>query len=136
MLYRLQADHSLRPPEGPGALVYLVSSVERVRELALPFVFSDGHGLQAITRWFDDPVRLDHLDWRAIGATYWRSAEDPDLTRRKQAEFLVHRFLPWEALLGIACYDATVTKDVERRLAEAGASTPVVKARAGWYYDV
>jgi hypothetical protein len=136
MLYRLQADHSLRPLEGPGALVYLVCSIERIRELDLPFVFSDGHGLQAITRWYDDLERLDALDWKAIHTTDWRSTEDPDLTRRKQAEFLVHRFLPWDALLGIACYDAVVASDVERRLAEMPERTTAVRVRPDWYYDV
>lgn len=94
------------------------------------------HGLQAITRWYDDLERLDALDWKAIHTTYWRSTEDPDLTRRKQAEFLVHRFLPWDALLGIACYDAVVASDVERRLAEMPERTTAVRVRPDWYYDV
>lgn len=75
MLYRIQADPSLRPGEGVGAIVYLVSSVERIEELALSWVFSDGHGLQAISRWYDDPERLDVLDWDAVEAGFWRPEE-------------------------------------------------------------
>jgi hypothetical protein len=113
-----------------------VSSVERIRELGLAFVFSDGHGLQAITRWYDDPEHLDALDWEAIDATYWRTEEDPDLTRRKQAEFLVHRFLPWHALLGIGCLDATVGSDVKRRLAGIPEAAIPVRVRSDWYYHL
>jgi hypothetical protein len=77
MLYRIEADPSLCPPEGAGSIIYLVSSVDRIAELGLSYVFSDGHGLQAITKWYEDPERLDTLDWVAITASFWRPADDP-----------------------------------------------------------
>lgn len=134
MLYRIEVDASLRPPEGLGAIVYLVSSVERVQELGLPWVFSDGHGLQAISRWYDDPDRLEVVDWEAIAAGFWRPPEDPDLARRKQAEVLIHRTVPLEALLGIACLDTTAKAAVTRRLAGGPARGLPVVARPDWYY--
>lgn len=136
MLYRIQADPALRPPEGVGAIVYLVSSVERIDELGLRWVFSDGHGLQSISRWQDDPKLLDGLDWKAIKARYWRSKDDPDLARRKQAELLVHLRMPVTALLGVACLDATAKAEAARRLGGHHATRLPIEVRPGWYYDV
>jgi hypothetical protein len=133
MLYRIQHDAALRPVGGPDDLVYLVSSVERVLELGLRFVFSDGHGLQELTNWYDDVAALGGLDWDAIDQSYWRSESDPDLARRKQAEFLVHRFLPLGGLLGIACRSEAVVGLVRSRLGAPHASLSVT-AKPDWYY--
>jgi hypothetical protein len=115
--------------------VYLVSSVEKLRELRLRFVFSDGHGLSAITRWYDDPEDLDRLDWEQILSRFWfDTEEDPDRCRRKQAELLVYGAVPWQALLGIAVLDEVVRVDVEARLRGAVETMPYVRVRPGWYY--
>lgn len=135
MLYRIEADTRLCPPEGVRSIVYLVSSVERVEELGLSYVFSDGHGLQAISRWHADSERLDDLDWEAIRAKQWRSEDDPDLARRKQAEFLVHRGLPVEGLLGIACLDAGAKAEAEQRLGDHPRTLPIA-VRPTWYYQL
>jgi hypothetical protein len=136
MLYRIEADPSLCPPEGAGSIIYLVSSVDRIAELGLSYVFSDGHGLQAITKWYEDPERLDTLDWVAITASFWRPADDPDFARRKQAELLVHHSLPLGALLGFACRDRTAKAEVTRRLAGYPAAGLPVRVRPHWYYDL
>jgi hypothetical protein len=79
-------------------LVYLVSSVERVQELGLNFVFSDGHPTVAFTRFYDDVTRLDRVDWHVMNLQYWDDADAVDGSRRRQAEFLVHGSLPWSAV--------------------------------------
>jgi ssDNA thymidine ADP-ribosyltransferase, DarT len=130
MLYRLART------EGQGRVVYLVSSVERLQELKLRFVYSDGHGLPAITRWFDDPAHLDGLDWETILSRFWfDTEEDPDRCRRKQAELLVHRFVPWEALLGIAAISEEMLEEVRARLGETLGQMPYLRVRPDWYYE-
>lgn len=120
---------------GQRPIVYLVSSVERLQELGLQFVFSDGHGLAEITRWYDEPDQLDHLDWTAIQARFWLDTEeDPDRCRRKQAELLIHRFVPWEALVGIAVLDQEMARELETRLESVVAEIPYLNARPDWYY--
>jgi hypothetical protein len=136
MLYQL---HTGRVPgynEGQSPLIYLVSTAQRVQQQQLPFVFSDGHGIAAFTSWFADLRDLDKVDWTAVNATYWRdTADDMDRQRRKQAEFLVHRFCPWSALLGIAVYNEQSQAAVEAVLQQFPA-TPgfAVKVRRDWYY--
>lgn len=115
-------------------LVYLVSTVEAVRAAALPFVLTDGHGTMALTDFFAAPDRLDMIDWPLMRATYWRdTAKDGDRKRRRQAELLVHRRMPWRLV------DTIVVKTeraaaVGRRLARA-VHVPDVRVEPKWYFE-
>ena len=134
MLYRI-AKGTVRCEGGQRSVVYLVSSVEKLNELGLRFVFSDGHGLSAITRWYEDPEALDRLDWEQIQSRFWfDTEEDPDRCRRKQAELLVHGAVPWPALLGVAVLDEEMQAEVEARLRGEVETMPYVKVRPDWYY--
>lgn len=135
MLYRIWRNEVPDYDEGQRPVVYLVSTVETLEEHGLRFVFTDGHSLAAITQWHADPARLDTLRWDDIYADFWFDAEDDnDRCRRKQAELLVHRFVPWAALLGIAVIDDEMRAEVGRRLAAAGAPVPRLRVRRDWYY--
>lgn len=134
MLYRISRG-TVTYEGGQRPIVYLVSSVERLQELGLRFIFSDGHSLSAISRWYDDPADLSHLDWETVQASFWFDTEDdPDRCRRKQAELLVYEFVPWEALLGIAVLDEEMRKVVEALLREELGTLPYINVREDWYY--
>jgi hypothetical protein len=49
--------------EGQAPLIYLTTTVQRVRDAGSRFVFSDGHGLARFTSWYDDLAQLDKVDW-------------------------------------------------------------------------
>lgn len=123
--------------EGQDPLIYLVSSIERVQAAGRPWVFSDGHGLAALTNWYDDLDHLDEVDWSLVGERYWAdNPDDNDRKRRKQAEFLVWEHLPWAAIAGIAVRNEKTKTVVESSLATypfAGATQVVV--RPAWYYS-
>lgn len=122
--------------EGQRPIIYLVSSIARVNASGRPWIFSDGHGLAALTNWYSDPSHLDEVDWDLVGERYWKdTAEDNDRKRRKQAEFLVWEHLPWSALAGIAVLSDAMKNKVESTLAEypIAASTRVLVKR-DWYY--
>ncbi|HHH26919.1 MAG TPA: DUF4433 domain-containing protein [Polyangiaceae bacterium] len=52
------------------------------------------------------------MDWQAIDGRKFSNA-DRDIKRRKQAEFMVHRALPWSLVRGIAVCDAAVQQRVD-----------------------
>lgn len=134
MLYRIWKG-AVSYEGGQRPVVYLVSSVERLQELSLRFVFSDGHSLSALTSWYDDPAALDDLDWETIQTNSWADTEeDPDRCRRKQAELLVYEFVPWAALLGIAVMDEEIQRQVEDRLRGELPTLPYINIREDWYY--
>jgi len=136
MLLKLHTGQVAGYNEGQAPIIYLVSSIARVNAEGRPWVFSDGHGLAALTSWYEDTDDLDEVDWDLVGARYWADQpEDNDRQRRKQAEFLVWKHLPWSAIAGIAVLNDAVKAKVESILTAfpiAGATRVAVKR--GWYY--
>ncbi len=96
-------------------VIHLVLTVEQVQEAGLGFAFTDGHAIVLLTEFFDDFNDLDQVDWSLMRARYWNDTqEDGDRKRRRQAEFLVHRFVTW----GLISEIAVKTKIVERTVTE------------------
>lgn len=122
--------------EGQEPIIYLVSSIRRVNATGRPWVFSDGHGLAALTSWYDAPEMLTEVDWDLVGQRYWADKpEDNDRKRRKQAEFLVWEHLPWSAIGGIAVLNAAGKAKVEAVLATYPLAGNVrVLVKRDWYY--
>lgn len=136
MLYQLKTGWVRGYDEGQEPIIYLVSSVQAVIEANTRFVFSDGHGIAAFSSWYDDLAQLCEVDWNMVGQRYWsENSLDNDRMRRKQAEFLVYRFLPWKTLLGIAVLNDKIKSEVEGVLdrfpKEFRKNVKVIRA---WYY--
>ena len=120
---------------GQRGVIYLVSSCESVREAGLGFVFTDGHAVKRLTCQFDDLDKLSEIDWPLMQATYWNDTDqDGDRKRRRQAEFLVLQFFPWELIETIGVYDAQQADIVRNLLKSKDCHRPSVKVRPGWYY--
>jgi hypothetical protein len=118
--------------EGQRPVIYLRSSVEAVNATGRGWVFTEGHADMAFTDFFDDLKDLDKIDWPLMAATYWNDTdEDPDRKRRRQAEFLVHEFFPWELVSYIGVYDLSVAKIVGE-IIKGG--SPEIGIQRGWYY--
>jgi hypothetical protein len=134
MLYQLHTGWVENYDEGQPPLIYAVSTVETIVQVGLEFVFSDGHGIAAFTQWFDDLNDLVKVDWDMVYADYWAdTVEDMDRQRRKQAEFLVHGFCPWDVVNRIAVLNNTVKERVDLILGQKNISMPVEVCRQ-WYY--
>ena len=115
-------------------VAHLVASVEQVAEERLQFAFTDGHADMAFSQFFADLAALDQVDWQIMGATYWNDTqEDGDRSRRRQAEFLVHRFFPWTLITEIGVMTQGVAQAVQGMLQNA-AHQPHVTVRRRWYY--
>lgn len=126
MLLQLHTGQVPRYNEGQDPLVYAVSTVDAIVKSGLNFVFSDGHGIAAFSHWYDNIVDLGNVDWEVVYAKYWADTlEDPDRQRRKQAEFLVHIFCPWEVVQEIYVVDKVMEQKVVSIIANHGMSTPV-----------
>ena len=135
MMYRISCRNLPSYDQGQRPLVYLVTSIIKVVEAGLRFVFSDGHPIMALTEFFDDTARLDAVDLPLMKQRYWNeTAADPDRPRRRQAEFLVHQRVPWEVVTEIGVLDERVASRVEAVL-RASRHRPAVVVRRSWYYD-
>ncbi len=136
MLLQLKTGQVAGYTEGQEPLIYLMLTAQVVRDHGTAFVFSDGHGLAAYTKWFDDLANLDQVDWTIVHQRYWASnLTDMDRQRRKQAEFLVHRFCDWSLIRGIGVFNAAVKKRVEKLLQQFPSTLHrPVKVKRDWYY--
>lgn len=118
--------------EGQDPVVYLCSTAEAVKKARLRWVFTEGHADIGYTDFFDDLKDLDKIDWNLMKATYWHDTDDdPDRKRRRQAEFLVHEFFPWELVSYVGVYDRSTAESVSKLLEKCG---PEVGVEPGWYY--
>ncbi len=134
MLLQLNTGRVEGYSEGQAPLIYIVSMVETIVNAGLGFVFSDGHGIAIYTKWFDNISDMDKVDWSMVYENYWAdSLEDSDRQRRKQAEFLVHRFCPWDVVSRIGVLNDSIRRQVMKILADHDESTPV-KVCNDWYY--
>ena len=122
--------------EGQAPLIYLTTTVQRVRDAGSRFVFSDGHGLARFTSWYDDLAQLDKVDWNLVAARYWLDKpDDNDRQRRKQAEFLVWNSLDWILIESIGVLSEQVKARVEAALDTfPQRQRPRVEVRREWFY--
>ncbi|MCS6829331.1 MAG: DUF4433 domain-containing protein [Armatimonadota bacterium] len=136
MLYAIHKGFVSHYAGGQNEIVYIASSVQTVQRRRLPFVFTDGHPVVRITRFFNRLNNLNQLDWQIMRARAWHNTEDdPDRKRRRQAEFLVYRFFPWEAVEMLGVVDLEMRERVLTYLHDhAQQSVPPVYLRSSWYY--
>lgn len=136
MLLNLKTNRVPDYTEGQQPLIYLVSSAQAVAESGAGFVFSDGHGLARFTSWYDALSHLGEVDWQLVSQRYWAdNSEDNDRQRRKQAEFLVHRFCAWSLIQQIGVLNSRVRDQVVSCMNDfPGMHRPEVHIRPEWYY--
>jgi hypothetical protein len=73
---------------------------------------------------------LDQLDWKAIAATDFRTAE---VKERKQAEFLVHDSLPFDLVERIGVRSAAIQSRAAAALV-ASRRRPAIEVHPEWYF--
>lgn len=98
-------------------IIYLVSSVEKIEEYKLDYIFNDGHFNFAFTKFYNKKEDLNKLDWNTINAKFWANTQDDnDKERRRQAEFLVYKNIPFDCIGAIISYNEVVQKHVATML--------------------
>src|SRR6266542_1908978 len=102
-------------------IVVLVSSLRRVSELGVGFVFTDRHAYLQTAAFSDNLADLAGLDWKNWRARdFRRKPDDPSKMERYQAEALIHRHLPVDGLAGLACYGSAPLAVLEAEVAQRG----------------
>ncbi len=101
----------------------------------LPCCFTDGHAAINYAEFYDDLSLLETtIDWKLMEAKYWSDTEDdPNRHFRRNAEFLVHDFVPWPLMIGIAVIDEAMKRQVDQVLQSFSYNTPV-KVYPKYYY--
>lgn len=123
------------PQRSNDEIVILVSSLYRVEELGLPFVFTNAHAYPSWTNYYSDLANLDQIDWSILQRRdFKRDPDDPRKMERYQAEALIYDHLPITGLLGIMCHTDAMKVRIEADVAARGLTLPV-HARPKWYFQ-
>lgn len=115
-------------------IIYCVCSIQSIIAASLPFVFTDGHAVNALSSYYYDTSLVQEirklLDFDAINAKYWTDDEDLDLKRRKEAEFLIATDVPLTTILGYA----VMTDNAKQRLIAIGIDANKIAVRPHYYF--
>ena len=115
-------------------IVILVSSLHRIAELGIPFVFTDQHAYPVAARYFTDVHDLQHVDWDLLNRRDFKhDPDDPGKKERYQAEALIWKHLPAEGLLGICSYTEAVDAGIKTELAKRKIEIQTM-VQTGWYF--
>jgi hypothetical protein len=119
---------------GQEPIICLVAHAEALVASGARCVFTDGHAIMRLTNFYEDVAELDKLAWAVIRAPYWD--EFPDGRRLRQAEFLVHGFVPWDQIQGIAVMTEAARRKVADILDSCGslAHQPHLRVVRRWYF--
>ena len=134
MLYVMQnGGNFVERATPPQDIIYLACSINKIVDLDKEYYFSDGHGTDDYTTFYDKS-KIDELprilDWPSIKASYWGGQENLITKRKKQAEFLLAEDLPPEFITGFGCYNEAA----KRSLMEMGVQEAMIKIIPNAYY--
>lgn len=134
MLYVIQiGGNFVEKATPPGKIIYLAYDLMRIVESGNSYYFSDGHATDNFTTFYDNS-KIDELpkivNWNAIRTKYWGGAENLNLKRKKQAEFLVSNDLPEDGIFRYVCHD----NSAKERLESMGIAEERIKIYPKAYY--
>lgn len=134
MLYNIKTGWGITRRQN-REIVILVSSLQKLTDYGVGFVFTDRHAYLTAAQFSSNPSDLaNRIDWRILQERdFARDPNDPGKFERYQAEVLPHSHVPVEALMGIACYGSAEEAKIRELVQNAGIQLPVA-TRPGWFF--
>ncbi|HFK5574058.1 DUF4433 domain-containing protein [Elizabethkingia anophelis] len=134
MLYVMQhGGNFVERATPPQNIVYIVCRIKNIVNAGMTFYFSDGHGTDSLTSFYDT-THINNLanivDIKAIKTSYWGGPENLDLRRKKQAEFLISGDIPPNFISGYGCYN----EESKQRLIAMGIADEKIQIVPQAYY--
>lgn len=115
-------------------VVILVSSLYRIVELGLSFVFTDRHAYLPMANYYSSLQNLPQVDWHLLQQrNFQRNPDDPAAIERYQAEALIYNQVPIEGLLGGICYSEQVQAELQEQ-ADFLETQLQFYCRPNWYF--
>jgi ssDNA thymidine ADP-ribosyltransferase, DarT len=131
MLLNIKTGYNGIAKQPMSEILILVSSLHTLKKIGIPFVFSDRHAYLKTAMFSDDLAHLDRIIWPVLQERNFRK-DDLERFEKYQAEALVYKHMPLEALKGIICYDQASKMSVKADVDALGLELNVL-AQPGWY---
>lgn len=133
MLYNIVTGFNVRQ-HAPEDLVVLVSSLFRLREHGVQFVFTDRHAYPVSAKFFTSLTDLTEVDWELLRSRdFQHDPEDPGKKERYQAEALAYAHVPVDALIGMVCYSDDILENLSHQCSERNIAM-TLKVRPNWFF--
>lgn len=115
-------------------IVLMVSSLHELQKRKVSFLFTDRHAYLIAAQFYSDLAKLDQIDWAMLQRRDFKyDPEDPSKKERYQAEALVYKHLPIDALAGFVCYNDAVGGTIKQALAARNLTSKVI-TKSDWYF--
>jgi hypothetical protein len=131
MLYNIKTGYNGFPKKPISDMVILLSSLHVFKAKGLPFVFSDRHAYLKTALFSDDLADLNRIIWDVLQARNFKK-DDLDRFEKYQAEALIHKRVPLDAVFEIVCYNDSVRADIQAAADKVDAAVRIV-AQPYWY---
>lgn len=116
-------------------IVYLVSTVTKLEGTGIQYVFTDRHAKLGYATFYSNHEDIKKLDWNIIKSDRWGRQNGIERKEIKQAECLIYKHLPVDAIIGIACKSHIVYNEIEKMMQSTRTEVPI-KLKPGWYFDI
>jgi len=134
MLYNIKTGWGGIQQRRNEEIVILVTSLPRLKELGIPFVFTDRHAYLQTAEFLSELSDLNQVDWEILQRRdFRRDADDLEKVERYQAEALVHQHLPVTGLAGVVCYSKAIQEGLQRTVETRHVELETA-VRPGWYF--
>lgn len=133
MLYVIQHGYNGVKQYSPEELVYCIIRLDDIEKSPIRCVFTDGHALNMITKWYDKEKLKDInriVKYDDVYIANWVNEDDRDLKRRKEAELLLLDELPVQYIRGFVVYN----EEAKERLQEYGVNLHQIAIRPNYYF--
>jgi hypothetical protein len=133
MMFNIKTGHGVAKVPN-HEIVILVSGLRQVADRGIPFAFTNQHAYPRMAQYFNELTHLDQIDWPILqNRDFKHDPDDPGKKERYQAEALIWKHLPLNALDGVCCYTKPAAEQVEQLVRNQGLVLKTI-VRPGWYF--
>jgi hypothetical protein len=134
MMFNIKTGFGVKPVPNDEIVIF-VSSLPHVAARGIRFIFTNQHAYPPMAEYFTDLSQLDRIDWPLLQSRDFKhDPDDPGKKERYQAEALIWKHVPIDALQGVCCYTSAVEKEIKTEVERQGLSFNVGVQR-GWYFS-
>jgi hypothetical protein len=134
MLYSIKTGHNGHPKKPMDEIVILCASLHNLVQRNVEFVFTDRHAMMEVAKFSGDLRDLSMIDWEQLQRRNFKRQENPEPFEKYQAEALVFKQMPFDALTGVVCFNDDAQTKVEQMAERRGLNLNVVK-RPNWFFQ-
>jgi hypothetical protein len=133
MMYNIKTGYGVKQVPNDEIVIF-VSSLPYIAAQSVQFVFTNQHAYPIMAEYFTDLDQLDQIDWQLLQSRNFKhDPDDPGKKERYQAEALIWKHVPLQALQGVCCYTAAVEQQVKAEIEQRELSFKV-GVQQSWYF--